>query len=467
MDESRLTLTENPGTSDDDRRPAPGDHPDPASRPPSDPYAEAPSDPLAQPPSDPYARPPSDPYAQPSADPYSRPPADPFAQPPADPYGQPPADPFAQPPAAGGPPSPFGPSQPLPGYGTPPPPTGPPAYGPPGYGPPPGYGQPSGPPPGYGQPSSPPPGYGQPSGPPGYGPPGYPPPYGQPGAPYGQPGPSYGAPTTLPPEYYAGPDDALVSPDFAGWWARSFRLLRLAWRPMVIIQLIAVVPTTLLLAWLDVASGDRLRSADTTDVTMDELVDLIVPFLAFIAVVALLGLTVSLATQRILVQTATARPHSIGAALLDGLRRTPALIGWGLLAGLMILVGLVFCIIPGIYLAAVFSILPVVVLLERGNVIGRVFQLFHANFGAALGRIAVFLGLNVAFFLVESTFTNALFPGASSGDISTGGTVASELVSALFSVASAVVLAPMLLTAYADMRARHEPFSTAYLAHPE
>ena len=44
---------------------------------------------------------------------------------------------------------------------------------------------------------------------------------------------------------------------------------------------------------------------------------------------------------------------------------------------------------------------------------------------------------------------------------------ASELVSAVFSVASSVILAPMLLTAYADMRARHEPFSTAYLVSPE
>ncbi|MFC7279418.1 hypothetical protein ACFQS1_36100 [Paractinoplanes rhizophilus] len=455
LDESGLTLTENPGTSDDDRRPPTGEHPDPAGTP-SGPYAQ-PSDPWAQPPADPPAQSPAGPSAPPPGDPFAQPPAYPFAQPSPGPSTPPPAGPATQPPAAGGaPPSPFGPSQPLPGYGAPPP-AGPPSYGPPSYG------SPADGPPTYGPPGYGPPGYGPPShGPqPGYGPPGYP------GPAYGQPGPSYGVPATLPPEYYAGPDDALVSPDFAGWWARSFRLLRLAWRPILLIQLIAVLPTAVLLSWVNIASGDQIRRAGTSTLTLDELVDLIVPFLAFIVVVGLLSVTVSLATQRVLVQTATARPASIGAALLDGLRRTPALIGWGILAGLMILVGLVFCILPGIYLLAVFSILPVVVLLERGNAIGRVFQLFHANFGAALGRIAVFLGLNVAFFLVESVFTNALFPGAASGDISTAAAIASELFSAVFSVASAVVLAPMLLTAYADMRARHEPFSTAYLAPAE
>ena len=37
------------------------------------------------------------------------------------------------------------------------------------------------------------------------------------------------------------------------------------------------------------------------------------------------------------------------------------------------------------------------------------------------------------------------------------------MVSAVFSVATGVVSPALLLTTYADMRARLEPFSTAYL----
>jgi hypothetical protein len=42
--------------------------------------------------------------------------------------------------------------------------------------------------------------------------------------------------------------------------------------------------------------------------------------------------------------------------------------------------------------------------------------------------------------------------------------VASTLVRIAFGLGSSIVVTPMVLTAYADMRARHEPFSTAYLA---
>jgi len=49
------------------------------------------------------------------------------------------------------------------------------------------------------------------------------------------------------------------------------------------------------------------------------------------------------------------------------------------------------------------------------------------------------------------------------GDATTAFSVSSAVLSAVFSVATGVVISPLLLTAYADMRARHEPFSTAYL----
>ena len=317
-------------------------------------------------------------------------------------------DPFT-PPSYGSPmppPSPFGPSEPLP------PAYGPPAYGPPAYGPP-AYG-----PPVYG----PPPGF------------------------------------ALPPQYYASPDDPLVSNDLGGWWNRSFRLLRKAWLPLLLVNLISVPPLEILTAW-----AQSTVKTETDEVTTSEVRTLLVRLGLAIIVGATLSVVVSLTAQRILVQAATGRPISVGAALLDGLGRTPALIGWGFLVALMVIVGILCCIVPGLYFGAVFTVLPAVVLLERGNAISRSFQLLHADIGSALGRIVIYYAVSLLFVVVEGLITS----GISAIGTSIGVTVVSTGVAIVFTLASAVVLAPMILTAYADMRARREPFSTAYLAPAE
>ena len=277
--------------------------------------------------------------------------------------------------------------------------------------------------------------------------------------------PSFGAspiPGWLPPRFYAAPDDPLVSNDFPGWWTRSFRLVRTAWRPLLLIQLISAVPAEMVQMWGAFTSNDRIATTGS----WRDVVEPFLPLLPFLLIVTLLGLVTALAMQRVLVQAVTARPIAIGAALLDGLRRTPALLGWGLVAGLVIVVGLVCCVLPGVYLAAVFAILPVVVLLERGNAFTRSFQLFHGDFGIALSRVATIFGVTVASFCAEGQFARVLAPGPLDGAeaSSTWSIVASNLLYALFALANAILLTPMLLTAYADMRARREPFSTAYLA---
>ncbi len=366
------------------------------------------------------------------------------------------------------------PSPGQPGYGQPgpgQPDYGQPGYGQPGYGPP-GYGQPGPGQPSYGQPGYGQPGYGQP----GYGQPGYgksddvPPPYGQPG--YGQPGygqPGYGQPGPGAPgqQFYAGPDDPLVSPNFGGWWNRSLALLSACWRPMAMIQLIWALPLIL----GGVATNLLSSGADTVTTTTDSIdfqADLLVPLLIVFTVVliaVLLSLVTQLATIQVVVQHATGQRVSVREALLTGLRRAPAMIGWGLLAGLMILVGLLFCILPGIYLILVLSVLSVVVLLERGNAIGRTFQLFHADFGSAIGRIATVIGIILAITVVDNIITTSLLTAGDLGNdsVNVGFAILGAVISAVFTIVSTIVISPMLLTAYADMRARHEPFSTAYL----
>jgi hypothetical protein len=232
------------------------------------------------------------------------------------------------------------------------------------------------------------------------------------------------------------------------------------------IQLIWALPLVL----GGVASNLLTLGGETVTTTSAdfEVSEVLIPLLIIFAVVLvaiLLSLITQLATIQVLVQRATGQPFSIGDALLTGLRRAPAMIGWGLLAGLTILVGLVFCILPGIYLALVLSVLPVIVLLERGNGIGRAFQLFHADFGSAIGRIATVIGIMLAVALIDNVFTSAFVnTGNLDADgIGIGIAVVVALISAALSIVQTIVVSPLLLTAYADMRARHEPFSTAYL----
>ncbi|MGK5681082.1 hypothetical protein [Actinoplanes sp. URMC 104] len=286
--------------------------------------------------------------------------------------------------------------------------------------------------------------------------------YGMPGQ--GFPPGGYGMPgQALPPGYYAGPDDPLVSADFGGWWRRSFTLLAAVWRPMTLVQLVWAVPLVIvgLVAAFVVPDANEI---DADEISFDDFVAPLLVLIVFTFAAVLLSLVANLATLDVLVQRATGQPVSAGRALRTGLRRFFPLVGWQLLAGLMILVGLLFCILPGIYLTFVFITLPAIILLERGRGIGRAFQLFHADFGPALARAATTVGLYAAFALAETVFSTILDPR---GDAGTAVSVFLAFVSAAFSIATGVVISPLVLTAYADMRARHEPFSTAYLApHP-
>src|SRR5690349_14078926 len=214
------------------------------------------------------------------------------------------------------PPSPFGPSQPLPG--DPAAPALRPGY-PAAPGSPPGYPAAPGSPPGYPAAPGSPPGYPAAPG----SPPGYP----------AAPGPPAGY--ALPAQYYAGPEDPLVSRDIGGWWNRSLRLLQKAWLPLLAVHLISVPALEVLTAWAQTAINgkDELSTSDVRTFLLRLGLTVLVG--------GLLSAVVSLASLRMLVQAATGRPIAIGAALLDALRRTPLLIGWGIPAVLMVGLGLV------------------------------------------------------------------------------------------------------------------------------
>jgi hypothetical protein len=232
---------------------------------------------------------------------------------------------------------------------------------------------------------------------------------------------------------------------------------------MAIIQSVWALPLLALAILENIVPTEG--SFDSSTVDEQELLRVLLIVIGLAAASALLSLTIQLAMLHVLVQRATGQPVSVGAALIGGLRRVPAMLGWGILQGLLILVGLVLCVLPGIYVLIALLILPAVVLLERGKGIGRAFELFHADFGASIARIGTIVGLAVAFGVIESSFSTVIGGGGflTSATMSTPAAVAVGVVSVIVSIASSLVVTPLLLTAYADMRARREPFSTAYL----
>lgn len=275
------------------------------------------------------------------------------------------------------------------------------------------------------------------------------------------------------------PADPLVSHDYAGWWQRGTAVVKAGWRPLALLQVITVVPTMLLLipAQIFTVLEQRAVSREAVSGGTPQLG----PLLTAVGILVLTLLPVLLiyaigvmASARMVVTVATGGPAKIGPAVRGVLPRVPALIGWYLVAALLITAALCACVLPVFYVGAVLVILPAVVAFERGGAIARCFRLFHTDLGAAVGRIATIAALGLGFSAVVgvisliATFATlgSAFPDPTAV-ASTGAVVADSVLGSLLSgvgsVISGVVLTPLMVATYADLRARREPFSTAQL----
>ncbi|WP_213450375.1 hypothetical protein [Rhizomonospora bruguierae] len=324
---------------------------------------------------------------------------------------------------------------------------------------------------------------------------GYPPPYGaSPGPPGG--GAPYGGYT--PPPYSAYPPapygayppapfgsdmppsdpltEPLISPNYSGWWGRGVAIAKRGWRPLATLQAVGVVLallvqtpvavyTTLVSEDLnrDLARADATRSPDLGPVFALAGLSLLS---ALVAVVV--SAMVTLAAVYVGVSIAVRGEVRLGDALRLAVRRALPLLGWQLLAVPLYVVGVCLCVLPVFYVAAVFLVLPAAVAIERGNAFGRCFSLFHRDLGVSVGRLATILGLSIGASLVGALFGLFINGGARASLPGTTGVVVGEVVttllSALIAGALAILIAPLTLTAYADMRARVEPVNTPMIA---
>ena len=331
----------------------------------------------------------------------------------------------------------------------------------PRYGRPPGGGQ-QGPPPGYppqGPPGTPP--WGQPpQGPPGTPPWGYPqgpPPAGYPQQGYGRQGypqqaypqPDYGQPGYGPQPYppYPGggfgpggppPGDPLVPADLGGWFQRIVGLVRRSFVPLLQIQ-VAVAVLSVLVTLLLGGAMTAITPGDVGGAFSSTIEGTAVLGVVIVSVVGAYALAASVF---IAVTQASGEPANLGTALSFAARRVLPLIGWGIVAGLLIGIGIVLLILPGLYLAVVFaaSLTGVVVIERRG--IGRCFKLVNNRFGPTLGRMLLAFLAAIVVVGIPSFFAASLGPDSLVGAI----------VQALLGIVSGIVGVGVYVVTYAELR---------------
>jgi hypothetical protein len=287
-------------------------------------------------------------------------------------------------------------------------------------------------------------------------------------------------PGGVPPgDRFYDPSDPLISPDYAGWRRRNIAILKAYWRPLVVLQLIGAAAALVLRVPTAVAQEIGTRglptTAPSTNADVLRALGRALPWVILGAAGWILSTLVTtlvlLAGVRLIVKAVTGERPDVGDALRGALRRLFPLIGWGLLAGLITLVGFCACFLPGLYFAAVFTVLPAVVLFERGDVIARCFRLFHTDLAASVARVGTIIAIGIAAGLISGIIDSAVRGAVHALSGGTGGTGEAVVSTAIVTVVDVmiaagfgVLLGPLILTTYADLRARREPLRTDVLA---
>ncbi|GAA1702247.1 hypothetical protein GCM10009765_59640 [Fodinicola feengrottensis] len=294
-----------------------------------------------------------------------------------------------------------------------------------------------------------------------------------------------GEPSQPTPDAYAGypgarnldPNDPLVAADYGGWWARGTALARKTWKHVLILQiafvvleLILITPVHIWQASLAVVPGSIAPGQNPNDVLAQSLGRQVGPILLSLVagvltqvIAAIIGLVV----VHLMVMAATNEQLDIGVAFQRASRRLGIIVLWSVIFGLLATIGFVLCVLPGFYVALVGMLLAPVVAFERGNPLGQAFTLYNRNFGLALGLTLTVVACGLVAGIVAGCFGGALTIGSAVTG-STGAYILSAvitvLISAVLTAAVQLLTYPLTTVAYATLRARLEPLSTAQLA---
>jgi hypothetical protein len=265
--------------------------------------------------------------------------------------------------------------------------------------------------------------------------------------------------------------------DYNAWWARGMWIVQQSWRQLAAVQGIGAVAVTAVQVFpaIFLALRTNQLTRDLNDTAGSGAAPDLSALWGLLGYAIVLGVVsivtsaaITVATVHIAASVTVGAPPDVGAAFRLALRRALPMIGWQLLAVPIYLVAICACVVPVLYVYAVFLILPVVVAVERGGAIGRCFGLFHADLGAAVARVATIAGILIGTGVLGNllgTIISGLVRSVSPEDSGLiVATVLSTLVSVLLSSAVLVVVTPLILSTYLDLRARAEPITADRLA---
>ena len=170
----------------------------------------------------------------------------------------------------------------------------------------------------------------------------------------------------------------------------------------------------------------------------------------------------------VIARQAAGQPTDLGTALGYGLRRALGLWGWSLVFELLILVGLCFCFLPGIFAVFALAMAGPVYLFERSDPIGRSYRMMRNRLGLVLGRVALVLLAVIGVSLVASMAESvAILPfGVAPLDApgTAVGAVLAIAVTALLALPAHLAQLVGLVVTYAEQRAHEGPVNSAQLA---
>lgn len=267
--------------------------------------------------------------------------------------------------------------------------------------------------------------------------------------------------------------DPLVTDTFEGWWHASMDVVQRSWRTVGLILLIGVV----LPRWVLGAFNNTVRTPDI-EVTNTDWGTVVREYSPGVAV-GVIGLILSLAVLYVsgsavlgAVRTAAAEAAggflALGEAFSFGFKRGGRFFLWLLLAWVTIAVGLVLCVLPGLWAIFALSLMaPAAVFEARRSPYARSIQLTHSAFWPALGRIIIVVLVAIAANLIIALvglLLAGVWHAVFASWLATVLTVLTEAVMALLLLVPMIWVLAASLCAYAWLRGRAESVSATSLS---
>jgi hypothetical protein len=215
----------------------------------------------------------------------------------------------------------------------------------------------------------------------------------------------YPYPPQTGPSPYGGhgavvPGDPLVATSFSDWWSKVIGVLRRSWQPLLAIQLATVVPGMIIGAVVTAAAA----TGSTVVSFAGAVVGLIGVLIVFVVALLAQGASVYVVGKQASGQEAV----GAGPALRFAASRALPLLGWGILAAILVGLGLILLVVPGIYLLVVFAAALTGVIMFEQDGIGRTFALVNPAFGQTLGRLLSFALVALVYSAIVGWIVTAL-----------------------------------------------------------